>query len=1539
MTIVNKLKLATAVLGLSAVVTSAILRGEPNPKPTLGGFNPTGVKLNEDLLGNRFSKQTVVAYETAQGETLFALQLKPALKPLANPADAPPRDLVVMVDTSASQAGKFLDASRKIVDQLSKQLTAKDRISVWVINTPGATRRLTKGLDYPKNNEIMTGVMQDLDNEYASGAVDLRSAIEKALNDFDGKVSRQQAIIYLGDAESAYEQLAEKDRYQLAAKIRETRVQFFAVPLGTAINGLTMHGLVNGTGGSVVRFSDDIRDGKKLYTNLIEKLTDALNVPVLYPTKAMFAEGALEIYPTRLPPLRADSPSLVVGKFAKGQVPAKIEGTIEGRIGTTDSKVSFSEVLPAAAPENFFLSTIVRQWGESSFKDAPAAMRADRTLALAYEQGRLTREEYLAQAEWALGANQFETAKTLSAAATKIDPDNAEVKALNKIIDKLQNGDLTLEKLKAATNNRIGMKFVKQADGQIAMERVNIQDVVQDPAPKADVPNVPVGDPKELLRGEQARRAILEQQVALTVQETLSRGRELLRGGDPKSAKDLILAQRDSIKANPDIGEALRTQLLNKMELLLADVGQRGEAIVRARAEESERVARARAKLMAVETEQARQERNRERIIAFTSLMRQARFEDAYREALVMQQEQVNEGRPASIEAQAVYEMGQRATNLREMRELTRIREDRFLLTMMQVEKSAIPFPDEPPVHFPPSKVWRDLLETRKRYASNDFEGDMPPRARRRMDFLKSALDNPIAEIDKGELPLPLLLETLAALASPPGADRDPSRRVTILVDAAGIAADAGGMFDIERTQIKFVSKLSGVALSTVLRLICEQLPGQCTYIVRRDFIEIVPFSVAIGEKVTRVFPVEDLIIGIPNAVNQSALSQSLSVLGQTFSLGGGAQGGPVVFNGNNIGGGGFQVFGGGQNNMGNNGANAAGGLFNGGCAGGISGFAGGIQGNVGSNLGGQFGFQGQDYGPILTQLITEVVARGEWAASANLFCAGGGAGGVDPPMDATSTLPPELLNSMGYWPPSRALIIRGTSRIHRSQSSKLKKKNEMPMVNFRPAEVDVVGKVGGAIAKNKPEEGPKPSAVEQQKKREEIVAAIIDKEKNLDPEKIYQMILDKGLTDPGEIIACAEFMVGCKQFKHAAELLKAGLRTGVVAEPWAQEALAIALEGSQGSKEEIERARVSAIDLAPKSPHAYVKASKAMADLGQPDRALKFCRVAAKLEPNLPDPYINAMVFAGDKKATLDSDISAWAAGNLLTRDWTIDTAEYHLRAREHLKEQSAKFTAENKLAEVAKIREVMDQQTRRDLVVELLWSGAADLDMKVREPIGTHCSSIERKTSAGGVLLCDDFAQKDDSRAESYAAAEAFDGSYQISVDKVWGRPLGNKAMIKVTRHQGTPEQSVEIHTLDLTKQSTLSFTFEGGRRKTLASVVSGGVAMDTARKPDREQQVMDKLRAMTTGTSNAMSGFGGGTGMVGQSAANAEGESPLVELNHQASIASSVPGGLQIRQETTMSKDGRKVQVKMSPVFDSAGTSGKQAKVKLDFIPGAE
>jgi hypothetical protein len=57
----------------------------------------------------------------------------------------------------------------------------------------------------------------------------------------------------------------------------------------------------------------------------------------------------------------------------------------------------------------------------------------------------------------------------------------------------------------------------------------------------------------------------------------------------------------------------------------------------------------------------------------------------------------------------------------------------------------------------------------------------------------------------------------------------------------------------------------------------------------------------------------------------------------------------------------------------------------------------------------------------------------------------------------------------------------------------------------------------------------------------------------------------------------------------------------------------------------------------------------------------------------------------------------------------------------------------------------------------------------------------------------------------------------------------------------------------------------------------------------------------------------------------------------MAYQASVPSTVPGGLQFRQETVVSRDGHKMQVKMAPVFASAPAT--QTNLKLDFIPGAD
>jgi len=111
-------------------------------------------------------------------------------------------------------------------------------------------------------------------------------------------------------------------------------------------------------------------------------------------------------------------------------------------------------------------------------------------------------------------------------------------------------------------------------------------------------------------------------------------------------------------------------------------------------------------------------------------------------------------------------------------------------------------------------------------------------KSEQRLRYLATKLTTRLPEIEKGEVGLALLLQTLEALASVPEGEKDPDKRVPIILSAAFNRIDVS--FDAERKQIK-IPRLVGVTLATVLRLICDQIDA--AYVVRPDYIEIVPIQ------------------------------------------------------------------------------------------------------------------------------------------------------------------------------------------------------------------------------------------------------------------------------------------------------------------------------------------------------------------------------------------------------------------------------------------------------------------------------------------------------------------------------------------------------------------------------------------------------------------------------------------------------------------------------------------------------------------------
>ncbi|MBV9123350.1 MAG: hypothetical protein JO112_08335, partial [Planctomycetes bacterium] len=788
---------------------------------------------------------------------------------------------------------------------------------------------------------------------------------------------------------------------------------------------------------------------------------------------------------------------------------------------------------------------------------------------------------------------------------------------------------------------------------------------------------------------------------------------------DPEGSRDLLRRMLANLQDDPDLTDRSRADLTNRLQNALRNVEAQGRVIERNREEQLRLVAHAQERLEENAKRQANEERTRERMRIFHNLMQEARYKEANQQALAIISDAEAEGQAISVAATGGYAVSLVSYNLRTLERFRRVREEQYLATMLEVERSFVPVPDEPPVHFPKPPFstvdWHAITQLRKeKYESSGLFSDDPLTVKKVRD-MSNKLNQPIT-LDKPIDPNTPLSDALEFLSD--------KYDITILIDTEAFKSD--GVQDISSQGVK-LPRMVGVSLATALRLLLSQVGA--TYIVRRDYLEITTPARQALEKTVRVYPVADLVMPIPNSVNQNVVNQNLALLGGTVqagtanlggalgalgigglgaglgalgaglgalgalggglgalgalggglgalgagglgALGGGIQGGAVGAGGFGLAGGGFAGAGGG---FGGAGLGFQGcGAQNLGVGGGFAGFGGGALGQLG-NLGGQFGLQGGDQSSILIKLITQVVGTpDEWLPPIHQ---NGGQGIAADPTDTTGASTPREANSLGYYPPALALMVKATSRIHTNVGGGL--------LAPRP----LAPPPGGMGALDNPKPGALVIRPNSRIKRTEVAAAgdhrpddqAVKKPEDIvrntppgkpvtdvDAKTAWQEALAKGVTDPGLIIATSDFLAEHGKFDHAAEFLKADLRQGIVADTWVYEALAIALKESKGSLEDIERAELSAVDVAPQDEPSYLKASKAMADLKRYDRALAFCQEASSLQPNAPAPYAEALLYAEMGK---DSQAMEWAASNILGRDWPVDNQELHNKAREKLK------------------------------------------------------------------------------------------------------------------------------------------------------------------------------------------------------------------------------------------------------------------------------
>src|SRR5260221_14482488 len=127
---VRRLMVVGAVLATTIVLSQTLLMGEPTGNNDSSRKSPSADKARspvDNLAEVKFSQPGVLTYQGADGDLLFAMKLQPKLDPVS----AKPQNIVVLVDTTASQAGPFFQMQRGLTRQVAKSMAAGDRISIW----------------------------------------------------------------------------------------------------------------------------------------------------------------------------------------------------------------------------------------------------------------------------------------------------------------------------------------------------------------------------------------------------------------------------------------------------------------------------------------------------------------------------------------------------------------------------------------------------------------------------------------------------------------------------------------------------------------------------------------------------------------------------------------------------------------------------------------------------------------------------------------------------------------------------------------------------------------------------------------------------------------------------------------------------------------------------------------------------------------------------------------------------------------------------------------------------------------------------------------------------------------------------------------------------------------------------------------------------------------------------------------------------------------------------------------------------------------
>lgn len=405
----------------------------------------------------------------------------------------------------------------------------------------------------------------------------------------------------------------------------------------------------------------------------------------------------------------------------------------------------------------------------------------------------------------------------------------------------------------------------------------------------------------------------------------------------------------------------------------------------------------------------------------------------------------------------------------------------------------------------------------------------------------------------------------------------------------------------------------------------------------------------------------------------------------------------------------------------------------------------------------------------------------------------------------------------------------------------------------------------------------------------------------------------------------------------HVVAVIKAAMSNGQ-SQPWMYDVLPLSMKLAGRPEKEIERAMLSRVDFTTTDVSSLLYSGAVLTRLDGKKQALDLYRQAAKIDPTRPEPYVLGLKLAREQH---DVDAVEWACAGILAHVWTKDFQSRHQLAEDAVEDMARELTKAGQTERLKRFRATIADASRRDLHVRMEWSGDGDLELSVKEPLGTVCSVVEPKTASGGIHIHDGFGPNSKNCYEEYVCVQAASGKYEFQIDFLSGNIVGKRCLMTITSHSGSRLEKTIRQTAKLDGPTvTILFDLENGRRKHLGPKPQKAPEPRGASQMTR-QQLIARVRRIggdphVAGDENRAGAGPAGQGGARQTAFGVPTGAFTAGVGFQPVIG-LIGEGVSLSASAVVSADRRFVRISVAPFFNTlrevqtfsfqGGTQGQQ------------